>query len=48
MDAKMILEAASTLDKYMHVVHDSDLLELSTEQCAVAARMYAIEVWILW
>ncbi|CAL8472076.1 g11618 [Coccomyxa elongata] len=44
VDAKMTLEAASILDKYMHVVHDSDSLELSTEQCAVAARMYAVEL----
>ncbi len=45
VDAKMTLEAASTLDKYL-AVHGSELLKLTTEQCAVAARMYAVEVWI--
>ncbi|BDA47487.1 hypothetical protein COCOBI_10-3350 [Coccomyxa sp. Obi] len=44
VDAKMTLEAASILDKYMHKVHGSDSLELTTEQCAVAARMYAVEL----
>lgn len=44
VDAKMTLEAASVLDKYMQRVHGSDSLELTTEQCAVAARMYAVEL----
>lgn len=47
VDAKMMLDAASILDKYMQAVHGSDSLELTTEQRAVAARMYAVEVGIL-
>ena len=44
VDAKMTEEAAATLDKYIQMTNVSDGLQLSADQCAVSARMYAIEV----
>ena len=47
VDAKMTEEAAATLDKYLTMTNEFDGLQLSADQCTVAARMYAIEVELI-